>query len=518
MSGFLFPGWALRDSRTVSIRYFNLYRIIVASAFAIFGGVMSFGQKDPEVFALTVIVYWVLAFAFLLLHAGSPRYGEQTLGIQAALDIVVLAFFMYASGGYRSGVPFLMMTSIAGAGLVGQGRTVLGAAAVATIAVLVEQMFHVLHDENALSEFPQVAIICTGFFAVAIVARMLSRRALANEALARERGEDLARQMRINARIIADMQEGVIVVDRDGLVRQANPRAESLLATRLESGRPLARSAPAFAEQVHAASAMEDRVELSMHDGSGRLQVRRLETGERGDVILYVEDMNSALARARQIKLAALGRLTANIAHEIRNPLSSVSHAGELLLEEQRADVQQRLVRIIHDNTARIERIVRDVLELGRRDRVSPEEIELGAFCRSLLDEFRARNNAAGQLVAFDCRGEYTVSFDRVHLYRIISNLLDNACRYCSRGPDSVRLVISGLDEGRANLFIRDDGQGIPEKDRGKIFEPFFTSHASGTGLGLYMARELADANGASLDLLAATSGAEFRLGFRRRS
>lgn len=514
----MFPGWALKDSRTVSIRYFNLYRIIVASAFAIFGGIMSFGQKDPEIFAATVVVYWVLAFSFLLLHAGSPRSGEQTLGIQAALDIVVLAFFMYASGGYRSGVPFLMMTSIAGAGLVGQGRTVLGAAAVATIAVLAEQTFQVLREERGLSEFPQVGIICMGFFAVAIVARMLSRRALANEALARERGEDLARQMRINARIIADMQEGVIVVDSDGLVRQANPRAESLLAARLDAGRPLARCAPSFVEQFCVVNSTEDRMELATPDGSGRLQVRRLDTGERGDVILYVEDMNSALARARQIKLAALGRLTANIAHEIRNPLSSVSHAGELLLEEKRGEVQQRLVRIIHDNTARIERIVRDVLELGRRDRVSPEEVELGGFCKGLLEEYFARNSTAERVVALECHREFRVEFDRVHLYRIVSNLLDNACRYCSGAPGSVMIVVSGLDEGRANLTVKDDGPGIPEKDRGKIFEPFFTSHASGTGLGLYMARELADANGADLDLLAATSGSEFRLGFRRTS
>ncbi|MDQ7989758.1 MAG: HAMP domain-containing sensor histidine kinase [Candidatus Dactylopiibacterium sp.] len=505
----------MRDSRTVSIRYFNLYRIVVASAFAIFGGVMSFGQKSPELFAATVILYWVLAFAFLLLHAGSPRYGERTLGVQITLDILVLASFLYTSGGYRSGLPFLMMTTIAGAGLVGQGRMVLGAAALATITVLAEQVLRVWQEGAGVAEFPQVGIVCLGFFAVALIARMLARRALANEALARQRGDDLARQMRINARIIEDMQEGVIVISADGVVRQANPRADDLLGARLDPGRPLARCAPALAGLGHDA-VQGLRLPEAEGQGARSLQVRRVATGESGDVILYVEDMDRALTRARQIKLAALGRLTANIAHEIRNPLSSVSHAGELLLEEKRVEVQQRLVRIIHDNTARIERIVRDVLELGRRDRVVPERLELGAFCRAFLDEYVERNPAAAQAVVLAPHDPCWLDFDRTHAYQILANLLDNACRHGSGTPGSVVVRVRALDEGHGELRVEDDGPGVPATDRGKLFEPFFTSAARGTGLGLYTARELAEANGASLEFIEAEGGAKFRLGFRR--
>lgn len=504
----------VQDSRSVSVRYFNLYRLIVASTFAIFGGVMRFGQNDPEIFSVVVVAYWVVAALLVFLHSVRPRLSERFLGVQVATDIALLALLMYASGGYRSGIPFLMMIAIAGAGLVGYGRMVLGVSALATISVLLEQALRTLVEARGIEEFSQVAIICTGFFAVAIVARMLSRRALANEALARERGANLARQMSINERVIADMQEGVIVVDGDGVVIQANPRAEMLLGCALPGGIPLAVSAPAFAARI---SLGDDSVtEVVAEESARRLSVRKLLAGDSGDTILYVEDMDHAVERARQIKLAALGRLTANIAHEIRNPLSSVSHAGELLLEEKRSDVQQRLVRIIHDNTARIERIVRDVLEVGRRDRVSAEEFELGFFCRGLVEEFLVRSRVAEGIVSVVCDGECLIRFDRVHLYRILTNLLDNACRYASGAPGCVRVQISLIDEGRCSLSVQDDGPGIPESDQAKVFEPFFTSHASGTGLGLYMARELADANGASLELARSLTGAEFRLGFRR--
>lgn len=508
-------GEPAQDSRSVSVRYFNLYRLIVASTFAIFGSVMKFGQNEPEVFSLAVVAYWFVAVALFFLHSVRERLSERFLGAQVALDILLLALVMYASGGYRSGIPFLMMTAIAGAGLVGFGRMVLGVAALATISVLVEQALRTLTEARGFEEFSQVAIICTGFFAVAIVARMLSRRALANEALARERGADLTRQLMINERVIADMQEGVIVVDQRGIVIQANPRAELLLGVLLPAGVPLEVSAPDFSVHIGMPGG-ESAMNIVAGRSDKRLSVRRLLIGASGDTVIYVEDMDHAVERARQIKLAALGRLTANIAHEIRNPLSSVSHAGELLLEEKRSDVQQRLVRIIHDNTGRIERIVRDVLEVGRRDRVSAEEFELTSFCEALIEEYLVRASVQGGIISLECEGRYLIRFDRVHLYRILTNLLDNACRYASGIPGCVRMIVSGIDGDRCGLSVVDDGPGIPVNDQAKVFEPFFTSHASGTGLGLYMARELADANGASLELVSATSGAEFRLGFRR--
>lgn len=505
-------------SRAVSIRYFSMYRILVATAFALFGVVFSFGQNAPEVFVVTLVTYWVVAFAFFLLHAISPHYGERTLGVQSALDIIMLALFMYASGGLHSGIPFLMMTSIAGAGLVGQGRMVLGSAALATIALLADQGYRTFTAGQGI-DFSQAAIISVGFFAVAVVARMLARRALANEALARARGFDLQRNLRVNARIIEDMQDGVVVVDQSGVISLVNPRAGELLGAPLHAGDRISRRCPALVGCMKQANAEGDsRTNVVLLGKS--LSVRGVlvadQTEDSGDVLLYVEDMDRILERAQQIKLAALGRLTANMAHEIRNPLSAVSHAAELLLEENTRDVQERLVRIIRDNSARIDRMIRDVLELGKRDRMTTELIDLVQFCRNFIDEYSLHAPGVATLVCLDAKEDVVAWFDRVHLYQILSNLIGNASRYCSGQPDSIVLTLRCLDDWRALISVRDDGPGIKVDDRNKVFEPFFTSDPKGTGLGLYMARELAEANGAELSLVDAPGSAEFHLLARR--
>jgi len=507
------------NSRAVSIRYFNLYRIVVASAFALFGGVFNFGQNAPGVFVFSLVVYWIMAFSFFLLHAGSPRYGERTLGIQSALDIIMLALFMYASGGYRSGVPFLMMTSIAGTGLVGFGPMVLGTASLATIAVLVDQTYRMLVGDVQGVDFSQAGIICVGFFAVAVVARMLSRRALANEALARARGFDLLRQLRVNARVIEDMQDGVVVLGMDGSIRQANPKAEELLATTLRVGGAAADASPMLM-QVAFLETEDSPVRIQVAQTGKTLSVRRVEiagdSAGGGDLLIYLEDIDRIQARVQQIKLAALGRLTANMAHEIRNPLSAVSHAAELMLEEKRQSVQERLVRIIRDNAARIERMIREVLELGRRDRLTAEQLDLAQFCRSFADEYAIHDAEFARLVALDLEDGIQGIFDRVHLYQILSNLVGNARRYCSGETGGIRICLDHADERHAVISVRDDGPGISEEDRIKIFEPFFTSDPKGTGLGLFMARELAEANGAELSLVEAPEGADFHLLIRR--
>lgn len=505
------------EARAVSIRYFNLYRLVVASVFAIFGSTIRFGQAAPQIFEWAVVVYWVLAMLFALLQVRGDDFAERMLGPEVTVDILALTILMYASGGNRSGVPFLVMTFVAGAGLVGRGRMVLGAASFATVSILFEQFWRLVTDQQDTVDFTRAGQICVGFFFVALVARFLSQRALVNEALAVSRGRDLERQWLVNARIIEDMQDGVLVLASDSTVRHANPKAEEWLGTSLQAGVALQTQSELLF------SAVSQSAQTCYVENTGKnLRLRYVEIGAdaaEGDLIIYLEDSDRLQAQAQQIKLAALGRLTANIAHEIRNPLSAVSHAGELLQDEKRHEVQVRLLRIIHDNTARIERIVRDVMELGRRDRGTPEALDLLEFVRNAVDEFVTHSGIPAEL--FEIGGPQTDSptrilFDRVHLYQILTNLVGNARRYCSGKPASIRLLIRGLDDRRVLLLIADDGAGIKQEDRSKLFEPFFTSDPKGTGLGLYTARELAEANGASLSLADSEVGAEFHLVARR--
>jgi two-component system, NtrC family, sensor histidine kinase PilS len=234
--------------------------------------------------------------------------------------------------------------------------------------------------------------------------------------------------------------------------------------------------------------------------------------------LAFLEDTGRLQAQAQQMKLAALGRLTASIAHEIRNPLSAISHAADLLREERRGDMQERLGRIIRDNAQRLERIVRDVLELSRRDWIEPEQLALQAFLATFLDEFCMHEKARPELLERRLDEGASLVFDRAHFNQVLWNLLANALRYGSGTAGAIRLTAKvSASSNRCELHIIDDGPGIEEKLRGRVFEPFFTTHSKGTGLGLYIARELCDANGARLALLDNAPGAHFCITGRLR-
>ena len=508
----------------VSLKYFNLYRLIVASvfllAFIIHPVMLSLGSQSPLLFAWSSLIYWILALFFYgaLKKLNLPFNLQLTMQVLA--DVLALTLMMHASGGSKSGLAVMLLVVLAGAGLVGQGRQTLFYAAVATMAVLLEHGYRVLSYGGDPADFMQAGIVCIGFFATAISARLLARRVIANERLARQRGIDLANQLSISERVIRDMQDGILVVDASEKVRQFNPQSEALLGVHAPAQPDLASFSVALAERFRALKpGAGESASLLRVPGSGKLlRARYVRAGESGDALIYLEDMGRIQAQAQQLKLAALGRLTANIAHEIRNPLSAISHAAELLREERRAEKQERLSRIINDNSQRLERLVRDVLELGRRDRAEPEAIRLSRFLEGFLDEFATHEKAQRPIFAIEPGPDAVLVFDRAHLNQVLWNLLSNALRHASRGSGSVRIAVCDDPSAKhTELHIIDDGAGIPEESRGKIFEPFFTTHSQGTGLGLYIARELCEANGAALEWLDNSPGAHFRISGRNQ-
>lgn len=498
------------SARRASLRYLNLFRLVMAAVFAVFGRAMGLGEAAPLLFVVVASAYLVAVLAL-----GFPdvarRFGfDRLVTLQMVIDIIALALLMHATSGASGALPILMMVLLAGGGLVAQGRWVLFYAALATVAVLSENAVRALGGK-ASADFFVVGVVCIGFFGVALSARLLARRALANEALAQARGVDLAKQEAINARIIEDMQDGVIVLDAEQRVSSSNPQAGRLLGCILDEGVPLLDSAPLLAAQL--ANSPLHREAGSLEIGGGKaMRYRTVGAGESsGDRIVYLQDMAQVQAQAQQIKLAALGRLTAGIAHEIRNPLTAVSHAAELLREEKRAEGQARLTRIINDNAQRIEQLVRDVLSLGRRDRAMLEALPLAAFVRDFLDEFTLHGEAEKAQIAVSIADDVTLAFDRAHLHQILWNLLGNARRYASARAGAIQVRAESQD-GRTQLHVLDDGPGIAAEHDAQLFEPFFTTHAKGTGLGLYIARELAEANQASVARCDSTTGAHFCL------
>jgi two-component system sensor histidine kinase PilS (NtrC family) len=501
-----------------SLRFFSFYRIFIAVLFLVaslaLGDALSLGAQHIALFQRIASIYLLLAVVFLFAVLNRPHDFNVQLSIQVMVDIVALTLMMYASGGQKSGVAVLLMVVVAGAGLIGQGRMTLFYAALASVAMLLEESWRALTLDLDPVDFVRTGIVCIAFFGVAIVARLLAQRVVANENLARERGRELGDQLRVSERIIRDMEDGVLVVDGDGRVRLSNPRTAALLDGQVTGSIDLTGLSPALAARYALWSAQRIEVAELLRTVSGKLlRVRYLPPGEPGgNALIFLEDMERIQYQAQQLKLAALGRLTANMAHEIRNPLAAISHAAELLSEEDLDPIRQRLTRIVHDNTQRLNRLVTEVLELGRRDRAQPEAVRWLEFIRGFIDEL-SLNDATVAIRIHLVGGDACFRFDRGHLYRVLGNLLGNALRHASSAPGAIRIEARSIAAAKqVEIHVRDDGPGVDVSLRTQVFEPFFTTHGAGTGLGLYIARELCEANGARLDLLDENAGAHFRI------
>jgi len=500
-----------------SLRYFSYYRLIVAGVFlatiTLSDGNLAVGMQAPRVFFWTCAAYLLLGASFLVLLERWQHAFDVQLTFQVTADVLILTLLLFASGGAKSGLAMMLLVVLVGAGLVGQGRMVLFYAALATMSLLLEQSYRVLALNGEVGDFFRTGLTSIGFFGSAIAARLLARRVVMNENLARQRGIELADQMRINERVIRDMQDGVLVVDGEGHVRLANPQAAILLGLRFPLPQLLPACLPALGQEYFArrGRGVESETVLRVPDTGRSLRIRFLPPGDGGNAVLFLEDIGRLQQEAQQLKLAALGRLTANLAHEIRNPLAAISHAAELLNDEPPSPGAERLLRIIGDNAQRLNRLVGEIVELGRRDRASPERINLADFLPQLLDEFALRAPESVARIRAELPEDAVVCFDRGHLHRVVSNLLDNALRNASTAKDAVRVVVQpGRTPERLALHVIDDGPGIAAEVRNQIFEPFFTTRPAGTGLGLYIARELCEANGARLTLLENAPGAHF--------
>jgi two-component system, NtrC family, sensor histidine kinase PilS len=423
---------------------------------------------------------------------------------------------MYASGGVRSGLGVILLISLIVAALVAPRRLTLLFAALATIAVLLEQSLWVLGFDVPTANYLQPGLLAIGYFAGAGVTSWLAQSVATSQKLAQKRGRELESQMRVSQRVIEDMQDGVLVLDRDGRIVQHNPKAQHLLEADSMMGEDLVRMLPGFGATWRAWLDGRSGAQSCDLDVAGRgLRVRFVETGRDSEFcVLFLEDITRSREQAQQLKLAALGRLTANIAHEIRNPLSAISHASELLEEDKEVTDRGRLTRIVRDNTRRLERLVSDVLQLSRRDRMAPDRIDLWSWLPTFVAEFCTSESVPVERFALELAPTPPIEFDREHLHQVLWNLLRNAVRYASAVPRSVRVELRSVAH-QVQLSVLDDGPGVPVAELGHLFEPFFTTDSKGTGLGLYLARELCATNRARLDYIEGAPGAHFRIRFR---
>jgi two-component system sensor histidine kinase PilS (NtrC family) len=504
---FLPPEERIPDSFWISLRYFNFYRIALAAVFLgtalIYDDAVNLGMHNLQFFRYVAGAYLLSGVLFHGVLRDMRDKFELQVSLQVGVDIVAITLLMYASGGIRSGLGVMLLVSLIGAAIVAPRRLSYLYAALATIALLLEQSYWVLGHDAPTTSFVQPGLLAIGYFVAAGVTSWLAGRVAANERLARQRGRELATQTRVNQLVIEDMNEGVLVLDRAGRVAQHNPQALELLGRASLLGESIAALVPGFAGA--------GEVELAGRN----IRLRPLERGAEEFSVLLVEDTTRAREQAQQLKLAALGRLTASIAHEIRNPLAAISHASELLSEEKRVADRERLTRIIHDNAGRLERLVSDVLQLNKRDRATAAPLRLQPWLKSFVAEFVTNERLPRDRIALETRRESWVEFDHEHLHQVMWNLLNNAARYARPEPGAIRIRLDGYAD-RVDLSVLDNGTGVPAAIQGQLFEPFFTTEAKGTGLGLYLARELCAANRAALEYVNDSAGAHFRIRCRQ--
>ncbi|MFP5404835.1 MAG: sensor histidine kinase, partial [Gammaproteobacteria bacterium] len=472
---------------------------------------------DPALFARAAGAYLVAAVALLVVTGRLRKHLDTQLAVQALTDLVALSVMMHAAGALRGGLGVLMVAAVAAAAVLSTRLMALFFAAAASLLLLGEAVMTGLQNGDFQSSLPMIAgLIGAACFVTAMLINWLATQLRRQEELAQARGEDLRNQLAVTQRVVAELEQGVLVLAPDGQVRAMNPAARRLLGVDPEAAAIDPAHTPGLAAVARACAAWRaagapggkarDLLLPVTAENPVRLLLHCLAT-PGGDSVLMLEDPRRVEARAQHLKLASMGRLSASIAHEIRNPLGAIRHANALLSERLDDASARRLSRIIEDNTLRIDRVIGDVLSVSRRDRPGDETISMGPFLSAFADEFVAQAGVERGRIALDIESWQAMRFDSNHLRQVLVNLVGNALRYASGTPGSVVVAWRQGARHRLELRVPDDGTGLSAEMQQHAFEPFFTTETRGTGLGLYLARELCVANGAALRFEPAAEG-----------
>lgn len=529
---------ASRETLWRTLQTFNATRIVIAIvlfAYLSINTKKSSWVTEQFLYREASAVYVLLAVLFAIISAYYKRRFLLQLLLEIAVDIAVISTLYIAAGGEKSGLAILYLFPLAGGAILAPLLFALFFVSIVTIVLLAESGYQLL-QAAAEESISRTGLYGAAFFASVFAINRLAASLIKQEKLAAQRGQDLQVQQAINRLVLADMGDGILVVGRDGTVFTANPAAEKMLGLRApqdgpqcklsdtRSMMPIADAFSAWSASPHNTiskdsdsatyvvvkpendSIQEDSAAgwtakrgLTVHL---RLRFTTVETdGIRADrTVIFMQDVSEIENQAQQLKLASMGRLTASIAHEVRNPLSAISYAASLMGEEILDPAQGRLVSIVGDNVTRLNQMIEDILKLSRKAQTRGEPFALAPLLAEILDEFEKTRGLQKGLIQMGKMGQYRTWFDPLHLREVVVNLLANAVRYASGQTGSIRLTLVGNAGSRLELHVQDDGPAIDPEVRAHLFEPFYTTSSKGTGLGLYVARELCLNNGAMLD------------------
>ncbi len=506
------------------LQIYNIYRIaltlILLISFFTTANTTRIGSHDADLFLIVASVYCLFSFLVGLSFNPDRQYLKHQKLITAMLiaDILAIALITYSASGVVSGLGLLLLVTIAAGGILVTGIISTFLAAIASIAIIFSEVYLSFTSSNPANQYIQSGLLGALLFATSLYLQTLSERMRRSAVLAEQQATSIVDLEQLNHLIIQRLRSGIIVVDCDARILTINSAAESLLS--LSSNRKQSREIanksehntelPKILLQQLQDWQKDNRVNTNtfrIKKSGPQLQASfsYLNPKSESNIIIFIEDNSQFLQRARQLKLASLGQLTASIAHEIRNPLGAISHATQLLNESEDLNTQNaRLLEIILNHSARVNLIIEDILQMSRHQEQTAERINLYDWLEQFIQTYKASHPVNGEITLEVKPRSTVIKVIPTQLEQILTNLFENGLRYSEHHTGKATLHINGgveTDKQAEKLFlhIMDDGPGVSADAEEHLFEPFHTTEPRGTGLGLYISKELCEANQAQI-------------------
>ncbi len=518
-----------------SLQLLNVYRFIIAALLFCFNFIeISFiGRIEPsQLYFYLSTFYLIYSVAAFVVSTNKLLKLDTQVHINVLIDVVAISLFTLNAGGISSGWGTLILAPIAGASLLLPGQTALLFASYATVGLILQEVYGDFSSTINSTSYTQSGLLGIALFAIAFLAISLSKRVTESTALAEKRGIDLANLSQLNNHLINRIESGIIVVDEDNTIKLMNRAATHLLGVRQHTQNIQLGDTSRELLEIHSqwlnnnlTNHSQDHFEVQRKNLSP-LRARITKVGSRVEdkgSVIYISDSSDLNRQIQESKLASLGRLTASIAHEIRNPLGAISHAAQLLDESENLSADnKRLTNIIHDQSKRLNKIIESILRLSRKDSASVELLTLKPWLHNFINEFKEFNEVEEDWCKIDIsHNDLAVYTDTNHLHQVLWNLCTNAVKYAINKENELTITLKAYADKSTNtsyLDIIDTGPGISQVEQEKLFEPFYTTSTTGTGLGLYISKELCLSYGGDLSYInAADTGSCFRIRFAQK-
>ncbi len=519
------------------LRLFNYFRSFLALLFITiyFNGwllkLIPDGFAHTDLFISTSFIYLIASFFFITgIYYRKPGLNTQVI-IHTLTDISCIIVLMHATGGIRTGLGMLLIISISMTSLFLQRKITVFFAAIAALTVIAEQIYSQVIYTDYSPAFTQAGLLGILIFISAFLTIYTAKKLKESEKFAEETSYELETIVQMNERIISSMRTGLIVIKNNGLILMANNASRELLGNiSINSQTNIKDISTVLHDRFidWKDNNIQNHQPIQQKQGLPDLQPGFSHIGQskkldynQGRTLIFLEDATQIAQRFQQIKLASLGRLTASIAHEIRNPLAAINHAGQLLNETTRDKADKKLTNIINTQAKRLNNIVENVLQLSRQQSGTPEEIILYEWLVKFREEFVSTHNLQAYQIQIKISPQaIAICFDKSQLHQVMWNLCTNAINHSGMKHSNIMINIQGEIDPvfkQPYIDIIDNGPGINEEIQAHIFDPFFTTSSEGTGLGLYITKEVIESNRAKIRHISpSTGGTCFRIYFQQ--